>query len=278
MSRRLDRSFFSTSDTIGLAKKLLGQVMCRSITSESLDSSDTKSKGSRNSCEKILRARIVETEAYLGSDDTASLSFNGRRTEANEPMYMDAGTVFVYMTYGMHNMMNISSSEEGGAVLIRALEPLEGIDSMRLLRSRSKKNPMKSRSGRQEDEDEKEKNAHRLEDLCSGPAKLCHALDITKGMNKEDLVSSNTLWLEEGIDIHWNNIETTQRIGLGSRAGSWATKEMRYFIRGNPHVSKVPSPKKSKTKKISPAEETSDPRTGSPKKRKVTKKKGRLSL
>lgn len=255
MNRRLDRSFFSL-DTISLANKLLGQVMCRSISQESQSGINKKS-------ETVIRARIVETEAYLGSNDTASMSFNGKRTPTNEAMYLEAGTAFVYMTYGMYHLINISSSEVGGAVLIRALEPLEGIDTMRLLRTRSKKSPSKSGSVRQIEMSQKYPP---LKDLSSGPGKLCLALDITKDMNKEDLVVSNRLWLEEGIQVHDSEIETSQRIGLGVRAGEWASKEMRYFIRGNPFVSKVPSPKKSKqTRAVS----TSEPK----KKRRVAKKK-----
>nr|CAH7716078.1 unnamed protein product [Callosobruchus chinensis] len=82
----------------------------------------------------ILKGRIVETEAYLGGNDKASHSYNNRRSAANEPMYMEAGTCYVYMTYGMFFCMNISSKEPGAAVLIRALEPLYGMNTMEKLR------------------------------------------------------------------------------------------------------------------------------------------------
>lgn len=270
-SKRLDRNFFSSLDTIDLAKKLLGQVMCRSVP----DRGDLREKRKKKSPEKILRARIVETEAYLGKDDTASMSFNGRRTEANEPMYMIEGTAFVYMTYGMYHLINISSSEEGGAVLIRALEPLEEIDTMRFLRSRSRKNASKSGSSDKQEEEKRDSARHRLEDLCSGPAKLCLSLDITRDFNKEDLVQSNQLWFEEGIEVKESEIETAVRIGLSPRAGNWATKEMRYFIRGNPHVSKVPVAKKPKKKTKEPDSEDTDavPKDSPKKRRKVTKRK-----
>lgn len=81
-----------------------------------------------------LKGRIVETECYLGGQDKASHSYNGRQTPRNQPMFMSPGTSYVYMTYGMYHCFNISAAEPGAAVLIRAIEPLDGLACMRNLR------------------------------------------------------------------------------------------------------------------------------------------------
>lgn len=104
-----------------LANTLLGKILVR------------KFEGN------ILKGRIVETECYLGGEDKASHSYNGKQTPRNEPMFMAPGTSYVYMTYGMYHCFNISAREPGAAVLIRALEPIEGLDYMRQLRNGNKK-------------------------------------------------------------------------------------------------------------------------------------------
>ena len=108
----------------------------------------------------MRKGRIVETEAYLGGDDKASHSYNGRRTDRNEAMYMKPGTCYVYSIYGVHCCVNISSLGEGAAVLVRALEPTAGEGLMKKRRKSAKKS--------------------RDQALCNGPSKLCQALDITR--------------------------------------------------------------------------------------------------
>ncbi|VEN33459.1 unnamed protein product [Callosobruchus maculatus] len=175
----------------------------------------------------ILKGRIVETEAYLGGNDKASHSYNNRRSAANEPMYMEAGTCYVYMTYGMFFCMNISSKEPGAAVLIRALEPLCGINTMEKLRVEKLKSA---------------KESIKTEDLCNGPAKLCNAMNITKEhLNKVNVtdLQNEQIWLEDDPDYDKEdvNIVQTTRIGIAS-AGEWATKPLRYYILNNKCVSK----------------------------------------
>ncbi|CAN8027410.1 unnamed protein product [Ixodes persulcatus] len=104
-SVRLSQSFFGVSCD-RLARALLGKVLARRLPDDTL-----------------LRCRIVETECYPGGDDRASSSFQGRRTESNEPLYMEPGTAYVYLTYGMYHCFNISSEGGGAAVLLRAAVP-----------------------------------------------------------------------------------------------------------------------------------------------------------
>lgn len=109
LSKKLDRAFYD-SPTKELAKNLLGKRLYRVLEDG-----------------EVLSARVVETEAYLGETDKACHTFGGKRTSRTEPMYMCPGTAYVYFIYGMHFCLNISSKDFGGAVLIRALEPVEGM-------------------------------------------------------------------------------------------------------------------------------------------------------
>ncbi len=168
-----------------------------------------------------LSGRIVETEAYLGIRDRAAHSFGGRRTERNESMWLDGGHVYVYFTYGMHWLLNIVSEREGQptACLIRALEPLDGVEEMR-----------RNRAGKVSLERLKEL------DLCSGPAKLTEALRIDGEQDGLDLVDGEELYLEHGRPVTADRIVTTSRIGVAYARG-WAKRRLRFYVRDNPHVS-----------------------------------------
>ncbi|CAH1987048.1 unnamed protein product [Acanthoscelides obtectus] len=194
-----------------LAVYLLGKVLVRKLEDDT-----------------VLQGRIVETESYLGTEDKASHSYNNRRSAANEPMYMEVGTCYVYMTYGMFFCMNISSREPGAAVLIRALEPLSGIDTMEKLRVKKLKGT---------------KSSLKIKDLCNGPAKLCNAMNITKeALNKVNIadLQNEQIWLED--DPNYNKedkkIVQTSRIGIASAGAEWAAKPLRYYILNNECVSK----------------------------------------
>ncbi|GAB6021074.1 hypothetical protein CHUAL_003708 [Chamberlinius hualienensis] len=198
---------------VELAKQLLGQTLVRIVRNES-------SKELQR-----ISGKIVETESYLGGEDKASHSFNGKKTPANEPMFMTPGTAYVYMTYGMYHCFNISSAGEGSAVLIRALEPLEGFDLMKVSRG------VKRSDGG---------STLKQQQYCNGPSKLCQALQIDKTLNKQDMSTSELLWIEkvedtpasEGLEI----IESS-RIGITSRAGEWMMKPLRFYIKGNDNIS-----------------------------------------
>lgn len=170
-----------------------------------------------------LAGRIVETEAYLGPDDQASHARNGRRSPRNESMYASAGTAYVYFTYGMHHCFNVVCAHEGEpqAVLVRALEPLEGLECMREFRSRGKSF----------------KRALRDRDLCSGPGKLCEALAIDRTLDGHDLFHEGSeLWLERAGRVR-EGLINTPRIGIGA-CGEWTQARLRWYLDGCEHVSK----------------------------------------
>lgn len=169
-----------------------------------------------------LAGTIVETEAYLGVRDRASHAFGGRRTPRNESMYARAGTAYVYFTYGVHHCFNVVCGGPGepAAVLIRALAPDAGLEQMRRHRGGSGR-PWRDR------------------DLCSGPGKLCQALAIDRGLDGEDLSRDPRLWIEPGRAVPPRQVVRAARVGIGS-SGDWASKPLRWCVRGSEHVSVKP--------------------------------------
>jgi DNA-3-methyladenine glycosylase len=163
----------------------------------------------RETAGQQLIGRIVETEAY-DQNDAASHSYKGR-TPRTDVMFGPAGRAYVYFTYGMHYCFNIVTGPEGhgSAVLIRALEPLQGIDMMMQYRS-----------------------AHGL-GLTDGPAKLCQALLIDKGFNGHNL-SVPPLILRTASPLPSGEVVRTTRIGISREQ----EKAWRFYIRGNDYISK----------------------------------------
>lgn len=151
--------------------------------------------------------RIVETEAYLGADDPASHAFNGR-TARNDAMFGARGTLYVYVSYGIHRCINVVTGEKGnaGAVLIRALEPTSGLGVMARRRGRDT-------------------------DLCSGPGRLAQALGITMRHNGHDLTLPPIRLLARPAPAA-AEVGTSGRIGV-SRA---ADRPLRFFLKGHPAV------------------------------------------
>ena len=202
MTARWGRAEFARPP-IALARALLGQVLVRTI------------EGHR------LAGRIVEVEAYLGVRDKAAHSFGGRRTPRNESMYRDPGTAYVYFTYGMHHCFNIVCGREGEpvAVLIRAIEPIDGIDRMRAHRLASPKAPA------------------RVPDraLCAGPARVCQALRIDRALDGADLCASREIAIESGKRVA--RVRRTPRIGVGY-AGDWADRPLRFLDPESAHLSR----------------------------------------
>ncbi|XP_066588170.1 putative 3-methyladenine DNA glycosylase [Prorops nasuta] len=209
-AHRLDHSFFH-SPCEELATKLLGKVLVRKLDNGA-----------------ILKGLIVETESYLGGLDKASQSYQNKVTPRNVPMYMPPGTIYIYMTYGMYHCFNLSSLGEGSAVLIRALEPLEGIEYMVINRK------AKSRS----------KNAKtinktlEIDQLCNGPSKLCMAFQLEKCHSKYSICTWKNLWLENSLAEESITVVSCPRIGIDSAGIEWASKHLRYYIYNNKFVSK----------------------------------------
>lgn len=172
--KRLPREFYQR-DTIEVARQLIGKVLVHQPL-----------KGVR------VSGRIVETEAYLGAGDPAAHSFGGRRTVRTEPMFGQPGLSYIYFIYGNHFCFNVVTAEEGipEAVLVRALEPLEGVEFMFQQRQ----------------------VADKIE-LANGPGKLCAALDLDRAQNALDLVTSKELWLEDSPLIA--DISEGPRVGIG---------------------------------------------------------------
>ena len=174
-----------------------------------------------------LAGTIVETEAYVGVRDRACHSYGGRRTPRNEVMYAPAGSFYVYFTYGMHFCCNVVCGEvdEPVAVLLRALEPVEGLEAMRANRP----------------------GAKRDRDLCAGPARLCEALQIARDQNGIDLVTHSDLWIERSTVLPGsvNRIVLGPRIGIGL-GNVWSRRLLRFGVAGHPCLS-VPFPRSARS-------------------------------
>lgn len=210
---RLKNCFYDVS-CIELARGMLGKILVRRLNDGT-----------------ILKGRIVETECYLGGEDKASHSYSGRITERSKPMYMKPGTTYVYLTYGMYHCFNISSKGPGAAVLLRALEPLEGLEYMKQERQKQKKSV-----------NTKAKDL-KSQELCNGPAKLCISFNITKEIcNERDLTVWDGMWIEDDEtaqdSLNPCQIVTSHRIGIDSVGIEWASKPLRFYILGNTSVSK----------------------------------------
>ena len=195
MYEKLPRSFYLREDVVEIAKDLLGKILVTNM-------------------EGVLTAgKIVETEAYCGRGDKACHA-NGKRTPRTEIMYGEGGHAYVYLCYGIHHLFNVVTNVEdmADAVLVRALEPIEGIDTMR-----SRRNFTKSK-------------------LSSGPGTLSQALGIHTKMTGTDL-TSDQLWIGKEMNEQPFNILTDTRIGV-DYAEEDALKPWRFVIAENKYVSK----------------------------------------
>lgn len=171
-----------------------------------------------------LSGRIVEVEAYVGEEDQASHARFGR-TMRNAPMYGLPGRAYVYFIYGMHHCFNVVTEREGypAAVLIRALEPLEGLEEMRVRRWPE---PAEGRGDRPD------------EQLTSGPARLCQALGIDRRFDGADLCAPGALlFLEEDASIPDGAVVTGPRIGVRGDEVA-VTIPWRFYVRDSQHVSR----------------------------------------
>ncbi len=202
---KLKRKFYNRP-TLDVAKDLLGKKIVHYING------------------KRLVGKIVEVEAYIGAIDKAAHSYNNRRTKRSEIMFGPPGYAYVYLIYGMYNCINVVTQNEGKgtAVLIRAVEPVENIETMAYNRYNR---PIESLKKRQ------------IINLTDGPGKLCMAMGITKAANNGMDLCGNTLWIEKAAEDRTFEIVTTTRVNI-DYAEEAVHFPWRFYIKDNPFVSR----------------------------------------
>jgi DNA-3-methyladenine glycosylase len=196
---KLTEDYYLGSDVVAISKNLLGKYLFTCI--------DGVTTG----------GYIVETEAYNGIVDKASHSFGNRVTPRTKTMFMQGGIAYVYLCYGIHEMFNIVTSVEGEphAILVRAINPTDGIEAMQ-----ARRNMFVLKST-----------------ITSGPGSVAKALGISRNINAISL-QSDTLWLEDrGLNFTDEQINIGPRVGV-SYAGEDAFLPYRFYVKGNKYVSK----------------------------------------
>ena len=200
--KKLPAEFYDRPAVLTIAKELIGKIVVTKFDAV------------------VTSGRIVETEAYIGLTDRASHSFGGRRTARNEHMYALPGTAYVYICYGMHHLFNVVTNKKDipDAVLIRALEPIKGIDQM-----------MK-RTGK------------KIFDytLTKGPGNAAKALGISKGHSGLNLLKNEIFITDDGYEVTKKIMGISRRIGVES-SGEAALLPYRFYVKGNPFVSSYPN-------------------------------------
>ncbi len=198
----LKKSYYSNPDVLYIANDLLGKVLYTEINGI------------------ITSGIIVETEAYKAPEDKASHAYNNRKTERTKTMFLDGGHAYIYLCYGIHEMFNVVTGQPGTphAVLIRAIEPLEGTETM-LLRRNMKE--FKS-------------------NISKGPGSLTRALGITRQFNECKLYDSKSpvRIYDERIQYNKSQIGISKRIGVqyAEESADWP---YRFFVKENEYVSKL---------------------------------------
>ncbi len=196
---KLSFSYFQNQDVNALAIDLLGKYLFTSINGQ------------------VTGGIIVETEAYKGIEDKASHAYGGRFTNRTQTMFETGGLSYVYLCYGIHHLFNVVTAPKGvpHAVLIRGLEPIEGLEIMLERRGMSVLKP----------------------NLTAGPGALAKAMGIDKGLNAKDLLGDE-IWLEDrGVHFAEHQIIASPRVGV-AYAADHALLPWRYYIKGNKFVSR----------------------------------------
>lgn len=186
-------TFYQKEDTVLLSRTLIGKYLF------------TRLEGA-----ELTGGMIIETEAYCGIEDRACHAYNNRRTQRTEVMFAEGGVAYVYLCYGMHYLFNIVTNRKDipHAILIRAIKPEYGIDTMLRRRKKLKNSRV----------------------LTNGPGALCQALGITRAHNAIALEVGNGLWLEDrGVIISSDKIDASPRIGV-EYAGEDAWKPWRFTL------------------------------------------------
>jgi len=198
VGEKIELSWYLNENVVLVARQLLGKTLCTDIDGQ------------------ITKGKIVETEAYSGNDDKACHANNQRKTKRNEVMFSAGGRAYVYLCYGIHHLINVVSNKEGNAdaVLIRAIQPITGIDIML-----------------------KRRKMERIEKrLTAGPGVLSQALGITTKHYGMPL-DSETIWIENEALLDEQQIISTTRIGV-EYAEEDALKPWRFYIKENDWVSR----------------------------------------
>ena len=199
-AKRLPRAFYTDKYVTGISRMLLGKILCTTLDG------------------RLTTGMIVETEAYHGPEDKASHAYRGRRTGRTEPMFGDPGVAYIYLCYGIHHLFNIVTGPAGTphAILVRAVEPVHGIETMMERRGMTFPHPR----------------------LTAGPGSLTVALGLTTALSGTDLLHPQSpVWIEDrGTQIPGKDIIASTRVGVGY-AGDWARKPWRFRIRNNPWTS-----------------------------------------
>ncbi len=200
--KKLPAEFYDRDDVVQIARDLLGKILI------------TKFDGI------VTSGMIAETEAYIGLTDKASHSYGAKRTARNEYMYASAATAYVYICYGMHHLFNVVTNKKNipDAVLIRAIEPLQGIDFML------------QRTGKLKLDNT----------LTKGPGNVGKALGIAKHHSGLNLLGNKIFVGDNNIFFKEDEIGASKRIGVES-AGAAALYPYRFFVKGNKYVSGYPN-------------------------------------
>lgn len=192
---KVNREFYNR-DTLMVAEEILGKLLVHKTE------------------DGVVKGKIVEVEVYMGPDDKAAHSYGNRKSERTKIQYGEGGYAYVYLIYGMHCCMNIvtNTSEKPESILIRALEPVEGIELMK-----------------------KRRKTSNLRMLCNGPGKLSQAMGITRENYGDDLCG-DSLYLEYREPLPKENVVRTKRINIDyaqeARDYLW-----RFVVKDNPYVS-----------------------------------------
>jgi DNA-3-methyladenine glycosylase len=196
---KIPHSFYLGSDVVSISKSLLGKYLFTCIDG------------------LLTGGYIIETEAYNGVVDKASHAFGNRQTPRTQIMFGEGGIAYIYLCYGIHEMLNVVTSVAGQphAILIRAIEPTTGIDIMQARRNMTAVKP----------------------NITAGPGSVAKALGITRKINGISM-QSDTLWIEDkGLNFTNEQIATVPRIGV-AYAGVDALLPYRFYVKGNIYVSK----------------------------------------
>ena len=194
---KLNKEFYERSNVLLISRELLGKVLCTNYNG------------------KLTSGIIVETEAYAGAIDKASHAYNNKKTNRTKIMYDSGGVAYIYLCYGIHHLFNVVTNSKNipHAILIRAIEPINGIETM--LTRRNKKNKDYT--------------------LTSGPGSLTKALGITINDSGKSLMS-NLIWIENKKNINENNVISSPRVGI-QYAKDDISNPWRYRIKNNPWTS-----------------------------------------